>query len=189
MPYIAKKTLITIISSGNDYVICVKRDQKCLYKQIEETCRSWSASHDYLKKVEKNRDRIETRKIYLYKTISAITQSWEGSKIIIKLVRERIHKGKLVSKTWYYISSKEYSAEKFCAIIRGHWLIENRLHWIKDAVMKEDKSPIRNYRSAPVMSIFRTIVLNMIRKSGCGKIKDFMQLISHNIEQMLSLAE
>ncbi len=180
-----------IIATGNDYVICVKKNQKNLYEQIEEICRLWLNQISYKKTIEYNRGRLETRKLYVYKAGQEIQKNWKGASILVKLTRERKVKGteKNEVRTWYYICSKEFSAKTFHEGIRGHWLIENRLHWVKDVVMKEDGSKIKNKDASSIMSIINTIVLNLIRQKGHTKIKDFMMLIAHDIEQMLRMAE
>jgi len=38
----------------------------------------------------------------------------------------------------YYLSSLDWSAREFSEAVRGHWLIENRLHWVKDVTLNED---------------------------------------------------
>ena len=46
-------------------------------------------------------------------------------------------------ETLYYFSSKVLISKKIASKIRGHWLIENQLHWVKDVIFNEDKSKIR----------------------------------------------
>lgn len=189
MRCIVKKTLETIIDSGNNYVIAVKKNRHKLYNQVSELCEKWKNKIDYNKSQEKNRGRKEIRKVYVYRASRAIQGSWVGACEIIKVIRERTENGETTIKTWYYISSLKASAKEYARGIRGHWLIENRLHWVKDVTMNEDHGTIKSCQAAPIISIISTMVLNIIRKQGRNDCKNFMGLIAHNIEQMLALIE
>jgi predicted transposase YbfD/YdcC len=65
MHCIVKKTIQTIIGTGNDYVVCVKKNQHKLYRQLVEESKGWATKIGYYKTQEKNRGRIEIRKVYL----------------------------------------------------------------------------------------------------------------------------
>ncbi|MCL2937028.1 MAG: hypothetical protein MGU50_10815 [Trichodesmium sp. MAG_R02] len=51
-------------------------------------------------------------------------------------------------ETLYYISTKVLALKKIAAKIRGHWLIKNQVHWVKDVIFNEDKSKIRELQAA-----------------------------------------
>jgi predicted transposase YbfD/YdcC len=57
----------------------------------------------------------------------------------------------------YYISNIIAIAEAFAAVIRGHWSIENQLHWSLDVLFREDASPVRNERAPENLNILRKI--------------------------------
>lgn len=189
MHCIVKKTLETIINSGNNYVIAVKRNRRKLYNQISGLSKKWKNKIDYNISQEKNRGRRETRKVYVYRASQEIKGSWLGACEIVKVVRERTTNDEAKKETCYYISSLNASAKEYARGIRSHWFIENRLHWVKDVTMNEDHGTIRNYQAAPILSIISTMVLNIIRKLGRYDCKNFMGLIAHDIEQMLALTE
>lgn len=189
MPCIVKKTLETIINSGNNYVIAVKKNQPTLYDQIIELSEKWKNKIDYNKSQEKNRGRKEIRKVYIYSASQEIQDSWKGVCEIVKVVRERTINGETRKKTWYYISSLNANAKEYARGIRSHWFIENRLHWVKDVVMNEDNGTIKNNHVASILSIISTMVLNIIRMQGRNDCKNFMGLIAHDIEQMMVLIE
>ena len=72
----------------------------------------------------------------------------------------------------YHISSiTSDSAELFAQGIRGHRHVENRLHCVKDVVMNEDGSGIRNVNAAADMSVFRNIVINIFRGNGFDSVR------------------
>jgi len=63
----------------------------------------------------------------------------------------------------YFISSAPLSAERLAAIIRGHWQIENNLHWVLDVTFKEDLSRLRKGHGAHNMALVRHFALNLVR--------------------------
>ena len=91
--------------------------------------------------VEKNRNRVTCRIVSVFDDISKIDGDWSGSKSLIQVDRIGIRQGQPYQQTNYYLSSLTASAAQFALLIRGHWGIENRLHWVKDVVFKEDTSP------------------------------------------------
>lgn len=70
----------------------------------------------------------------------------------------------------FYISSLVNSAADFAKGIRGHWGIENRLHWVKDVIFDEDHSSIRMGNAPANLSVMRTIALNLLRRYGYSSI-------------------
>ena len=92
---------------------------------------------------------------------------WHGAKSFIKVERSGIRKekgqGKDYNQTHYYTSSLLIDADLIAPKIRGHWSIENKLHWVKDVVCGEDKSPIKDFNAATNLSILTTMGLNLFR--------------------------
>ncbi len=74
--------------------------------------------------------------------------------------------GKEYESKAYYISSASTSAAQWQSLIRGHWGIENRLHWPKDAVFGEDDYRIEDGPALVIWSVIRTIVINILRLNG-----------------------
>ena len=72
-------------------------------------------------------------------------------------------------------------------IIRGHWGLENRLHWVKDVVFKEDCLPLKHHNAARNWSLLRNIVINLARQHGYDSLTKAERFFSHNILQLFSL--
>lgn len=101
--------------------------------------------------------------LYLAKDIShgrqiiRVISVYEGQKIehknyqhvqsIIKIKRSGKRGKKEYEETIYYISSRKETAETFAEKIQSHWKIENMVHWVKDAIFKEDKRRIMGFES------------------------------------------
>ena len=90
--------------------------------------------------------------------------------------RTGLRGNKKSEETLYYISSKVLPSKKIAAKIRGHWLIENQVHWVKDVIFNEDKSKIRELQAARNLSLLYTIIMNVYRSFGLDSIKQSMSL-------------
>lgn len=73
--------------------------------------------------------------------------------------------GKIQRETRYYLSSTTLSAKMFARVVRGHWGIENRLHWMLDVVFREDLARLRSGNAPQNMAIIRHTALNLLSRS------------------------
>ena len=81
------------------------------------------------------------------------------------MVESRIERGdKIESERRSYISSRALSATAFAAAARGHWAIENKLHWVLDVTFGEDLSRLRTGHGAKNMAVVRHFALNLVRQ-------------------------
>ena len=90
---------------------------------------------------------------------------------VIALERTVTHKrsGKQTLGTRWFITSlsvEEAGWERLAKLIRAHWTVENNIHWLKDAVMKEDRTRQRNPNAAQALGLLRTALLAPVRKAG-----------------------
>lgn len=171
-----KKTLEKSIDSGNDIIVQVKKNQEGLYYDCIRTSRK-EVIDVYEETLKRVRNRIEQRKVEVFTDFSNfISDDWLNSvSCIIKLTRiRRLFKTK--TKTYensdsvsYYISTKLFSAKSFCEIIRSHWFIENKNHYVRDVSMNEDKSRIRT--NAHIFLKLRSFALNIMRINNATNIK------------------
>ena len=183
-----KKTLNQIASTGNGYVVKVKRNQRKLLQEIEGICDSNKCLDRGLTK-ELNRGRKEKRTIKTYKANEYIKANWPSARTIVYVKRERtIKKRKAISYS-YYLSSISVKAKEFAVGIRHHWGIENRLHYVKDVTLKEDESKIRSGNAPAILSLIRNLVINIARCNGENRIKKYIRQCSGNIEFIVSLLE
>jgi predicted transposase YbfD/YdcC len=89
----------------------------------------------------------------------------------IQIVRRRKLPGKkkCSSETVYAITSltaTQASPAELAAIIRGHWMIEDRLHWVRDIDWDEDRSQIRTASAPRVMATLRNLAITILRLAG-----------------------
>ena len=115
-------------------------------------------------------------------------RDWLGVKRIIQVCKSVQTKFKKTHSQRYYISDLKYSsALEFYLGIRKHWEIENRLHWVKDVVHKEDRNRIRTANGPINMSIMSTIAINIHRKNGNDSITNGQIKYGSNIKQTLEM--
>jgi predicted transposase YbfD/YdcC len=166
-----------IIDKGGDYVLCLKGNQSGLHEDVkwffEEIERSGfgDLEHRYFESVEKDHGRIEIRKCWMVEA-DAITwlgeqgHAWKGLKSLAAIKAERRIDGKIATETRYFISSLTGSAEQLAMAARGHWGIENSLHYVLDVTMNEDKNRIRKDHAPENLAILRKIAINSIKRES-----------------------
>jgi predicted transposase YbfD/YdcC len=183
-----KKTCQLITDGNNDYAIAVKRNQKNLYRQIQHNTTHSRPTSRHIA-TERTRDRVTTRTVEVFNDLNGISREWVGLESLLKVERTGTRAGKAYHQVTYYISSLVRSAVDFAQGIRGHWGIENRLHWVKDVVFNEDVSTIHMGNAPANLSVMRTIALNIIRRNGYSSITSAHRFMSNDIDKILTLVE
>jgi predicted transposase YbfD/YdcC len=86
----------------------------------------------------------------------------------------------------YYLSSLDWSASQFADGIRGHWLIENRLHWVKDVTLNEDND-IRGGNAPANWAMVRQFLFSLARMKGTHTFPEALRLMANQIEDLSKL--
>jgi len=86
---------------------------------------------------------------------------WANSQRFILVKRSGTRGLKPYQETAYYLSSRQDNAKFFDRKIRGNGRIENQLHWVKDVIFQENKSPLHQFWSVTNFSILSTIAMNL----------------------------
>lgn len=116
--------------------------------------------------VEKEHGRIEIRRIAVSAEVIPHLQ-WPGAAQVARIERTREIGGKASLETAYIITSltaAEASPERLLELSRGHWAIENRLHYVRDVTFNEDRCRVRS--GARALAAIRNLVLHLIRVRG-----------------------
>lgn len=159
-----------------------------MYQQIRLNTEKEKQAVSFWETKDSQRGRQECRKIFVYKNIEGISSEWTALQRLIRVERYVSVGGKTRHETAYYISSiRKNNAKYFGRYIRNHWGIENRLHWVKDVIMKEDTSKTAGGMAAENISILRNIAINLFRLDGFDSIKHATQLYANNFKELWRL--
>jgi predicted transposase YbfD/YdcC len=169
----------TIIDGGGDYVFGLKGNQGTLHEEvklflddaIEQDFKE--TKRDFYRTVDGGHGRIETRSIWCTNQIEWLQDrsAWAGLKSIAAVECERTENKKTTIERRYFISSHDGLNAKFMAkAIRGHWGIENSLHWSLDVSFREDDSRVRKGHGAENLSRLRRITLNLLKEEKTVKV-------------------
>jgi predicted transposase YbfD/YdcC len=152
---------------GADYVLAVKGNQKNLAEAIQfQLGRGHSkVARSKLKTREKNHGRKEQRIYTAMAAPSSVTRHWLDAQSIVRVCRETIdEQGRKTQEVRDFISSLPPQVHRLAALIRGHWGIENRLHWSLDVTFKEDQSRIRQGHAAENAALLRRLALSVLKQ-------------------------
>jgi len=167
-----------IVARGADYVLAVKGNQPTLWKGIEQFFLEHLEDDFARTKVsryetdERGHGREDTRTYYVCPVPDDLPDRhrWKGLAAIGLAITDSVRDGKPTSEVRYYILSRKLSARKFAAAVRGHWSIENRLHWQLDVTFGEDQSRIRKGHADANFSILRRAALSLLKNNRALKV-------------------
>src|SRR6266487_2081874 len=165
-----------IVDAKASYTIAVKANQKTLYHDIITTFMALRDQPDAnlatYETIEKDHGRIETRRATVTADLSRLTtrDAWSGLQSIGMVETERQIGTNIEQETRYYISSREANVRSFATRVRGHWQIENCLHWRLDVIMNEDRAHIRVNHGPENMAVLRHIAVNLLTHERSLKV-------------------
>jgi len=164
-----------------DYVLAVKDNQPDLHQTVHEAFMVHAAddfrdpSLKRIKTVERGHGRDETREYFIAEAPPALVrgEQWKDVRSIGMVTRTRVVNGEEADEIVYYVSSLPPKVKQFAKAVRGHWGIENRLHWSLDVTFAEDRSRVRKDHSPLNLSMLRRLALSILRKDT--SIKDSLR--------------
>jgi predicted transposase YbfD/YdcC len=162
----------------------VKANQPTLFQAIKAAFESQeplsSVTH-----AEQSRGRHERRTTRVLGPPEDLAEEWAGLHRVIHVNRHVIREGQDTLAHHYYISSlASDEAEIFAKGIRGHWSIENRLHWVKDVIQHEDDSGIKKGNGVETLSLLKNIAINISRELGFDSIKGAAIHFASNVKEL-----
>jgi predicted transposase YbfD/YdcC len=168
-----------------DYVLALKGNHATAHEEIKEfftdailPCATQPAqtaapgTMDFFQTMEKDHGRIETRRYWQSSDIDWFEDKklWKQLRSVGMVESIRCIKGKNTIERRYYLSSLPLDAKTFATAVRGHWGVENPLHWTLDVTFREDQSRARTKNAAQNLATLRRIALNLIKKNLREKV-------------------
>jgi predicted transposase YbfD/YdcC len=160
-----------------DYILAVKRDQPTLYEQVEgaidEALERDAGEIEEHQVVEEGHGRQETRTCAIFAKPESVDPEgqWRDlSAVGIAIAERRDARGRVGMETRYSILSRRISVGDFAGAVRGHWGIENQLHWQLDVSFREDECRVCRDHAPANLSVIRRFALGLLkRETGCRK--------------------
>lgn len=172
-----------IHEAGADYVLSLKANQKGALAEVTAafgdqrnappepgepalpTPKLPNARH--CETLELSHGRCEHREYQLLGELGWFDKSWKwaGLQAVGKVRREvqRSHDGPPLVEEHYFLCSFKDDVDRFAALVRGHWAVENRCHWVLDVTFGEDHCQVRDRNAAHNLSILRELVIKVLR--------------------------
>ena len=174
-----------IVGKKADYVLALKGNHGTVHEEIQEffadavpPCADEAAktvtpkTMACSKTVEKGHGRIETRRYWQSADVDWMQDKklWKNLRTIGMVESIRRCKSKNSIERRYYLSSLPLDVAAFAKAVRGHWGVENPLHWSLDVTFREDQSRARSKNAAQNLATLRRIALNLIKKNPLEKV-------------------
>jgi predicted transposase YbfD/YdcC len=183
-----KKIAQEIIESDADYVLALKGNQETVHQEVKTFLDQTVAQKQaelppgvkrpkaaanlaFLETVEKDHGRLEIRRYYQSAELDwfADLKKWEGLKSVGMVESVREVGGKSTIERRYFLASLELGVETFARAVRGHWGVENKLHWVMDVCFREDQSRARAGFAAENLATLRRLALNLLKREKTKK--------------------
>lgn len=180
-----KEIAAKIIDKDANYVLALKGNHSTVHEEVTTffadavppcaTQCADTAVHEkmnFFQTNEKGHGRIETRRYWHSTDIDWFEDKplWKDLQSFGMVESLRTVKGKTSWERRYFLSSIPLDAQRFAKAVRGHWGVENPLHWTLDVIFREDDSRARTKNAAQNVASLRRIALNLIKKNPKKKV-------------------
>ena len=154
-----------------DYVLALKGNQSTLHEEVARFMEEAQAgdfegvAHDFLETTTRAHGRVETRRYWISEEIEGLTHhaQWKDLRSVGMVESILEMQGKLTRERRFFIASIGANAATFARAVRGHWAIENTLHWSLDVSFAEDQCRVRSGYAAENLAILRHMSINILK--------------------------
>ena len=183
-----KKIAREIVEADADYVLALKGNHEIIHEEVKSFLNSTLAEKHAARPpgvampktaaalqefvtVEKDHGRLETRRYYQSDQLDWLEDKpkWEGLRSVGLVESIREINGQASVERRYFLSSLELDVKTFARAVRGHWGVENKLHWVLDVCFREDQSRARAGHAAENLATLRRLALNLLKRETTKK--------------------
>jgi predicted transposase YbfD/YdcC len=186
-----------IVDGGGEYVLAVKENQPKLHAAIVE---HFTRLHETdfagaevrrLATIEKGHGREEQRHYYvtpLPASMQEFGDDWKQLTSVGQVINITQRDGREVSEVRYHILSLAPQVKRYAAATRGHWSIENCLHWVLDVTFREDECRIRKDHGPENFATIRRAAVGLIKRDKSkGSVRKKRKRAAWNNDALLNL--
>jgi predicted transposase YbfD/YdcC len=167
-----------IREGGGHYLLAVKDNQPKLFDALtalfERALNSDFAGlgHDTHATAEDGHGRHEERLVSVIYDPPGLPDGWPDVAAVALVTRQRTVAGETTGEAHYYITSLAGTAQALGKLVRGHWRIENELHWVLDVAFCEDDNRTRSGHAGANLGLLRRVAVSLLKQvPGRGSIK------------------
>jgi len=198
--YCDRDLCTTIINAQGDYLVIVKENQATMLRAIATLFASradvalaaaslpaWDMRE--ATSVDKGHGRLEVRHLVASTELNDYLD-WPGLAQVMLIERTWWERGERKTAVRYGMTSLPAAvadADRLLALVRGHWQIENGLHYVKDVTLGEDHSLIHKGNGPSNMAILRDTVVSVLHRAGWRTIAERLRFYSGNPHAALAL--
>jgi hypothetical protein len=174
---------------GGQWLFRLKANQPALHAGVALLFEHPVSPPTVVRQRNRHGDRLEMRELALSSDLNEWAH-WPALAQVGRLTSLRRRKGQTTIETSYIITSlspEHATPAQLLALVRGHWGIENRLHWVRDVTFDEDRCQIRTGAAPQVMAALRNMVIGLFRLSGLRNIAAALRTHAWHAQRAIAL--
>jgi len=163
----------TVLDGGGDYVLALKQNQPGACARVEALFAAPPAAVGTHRTVESGHGRLEARTHHVCHDVSGLLSGrgcpgelvFPGLAMVGMVESQTDRDGRIGRERRYYLCSATLDAETVARVVRSHWGIENRLHWVLDVMFRDDLARLRTSHGPANMAVVKHMALNLLRQA------------------------
>lgn len=175
---------------GGHYVFTVKRNQPTLHTRL--TALPWAQVPIGHTRTEQGHGRTEERTVQLIARVQP-QLGFPHARLAARIVRTRTTTTGTTTREIVYaisdLTAEQADAQRIGELVRGHWVIENQLHWVRDVTYGEDHHQLRTGTAPQAMATLRNTALALLRIAGATNIAATTTALSRRVRRVLAVVE
>lgn len=185
-----------ILAQGGHYLMIIKQNQPTMYAAVqlvfdEPPLPRRPGERDSTRTIDKAHGRWERRTLITTTALNDYLR-WPGAAQVLRRVCRRIQErsGKQETEVTYGITSLAPTLAgpaELERIWRGHWTIENRLHYVRDETFREDRCQVYCGAGAQALAAFRNAMIALFRDHGCSNLAAATRRYAEHPQRVLQL--